>query len=268
MTAATLKVETVEEYLGELKNLVGETTQDRMALYRGHRDLAWPIIPQIARQPFFNPDAFCKKDRDASAERNLFLFFRDHAAALFPTWISQGSHKEVSWRRLTVAQHHGVPTRLLDWTTNSLVALFFAAEGDTAKCDHAHCGYCGGTGGHDSVVVGLTERHSFTVEGLAASDKNEFAPLYLYDDDLGVLRPPDISPRIAAQGSIFTIGKDPGKVIVPDFKIQIPHEKRPLLVRRLDELGVSRRTLFPDMDGIASYIKWTCQFWTKVDGIA
>jgi len=260
-------VTNVENYLTEIHRLVGSTAQDNMALYRGHRDLSWSVVPQIARSPFRVPDAFCQEERDASAERNLFLFFRDYAAALFPAWISQGSDKEVSWRRLTVAQHHGVPTRLLDWTTNPLVALFFAVEGHPATCDDPRCPHCGGNGVHDSMIVGLMNRHSFTVEGLAESSENGFAPLYLYNDNLGVLRPPDISRRIAAQSSIFTIGKDPGKEIVLDFQIRIPHDKRSELMRRLDELGISRRTLFPDMDGIANYIKWVSQYWTKIDGI-
>jgi len=257
----------VEGFLSQLHRIVGDTSHDTMALYRGHRDISWKLLPQIARDPFTAPTAFCTKLRDRSAERNLFLFFREYSASLMPGWVSQGSDKEVSWRKLVIAQHHGLPTRLLDWTTNPLVALFFAVEGPLERCRRTQCSYCKGADFHDSVVYGLTRREAFTVEGLANAKENSFAPLYRYDNQVGVLRPPDISPRIAAQGSVFTIRKNPGTPIKSDLAVIIPKQRRSAILRRLDELGINRRTLFPEMDGAAQYIKWACQHWQTIRGI-
>ena len=258
-------------FTGAVRDLVGEVAQDRLAAYRGHADIAWKLVPNIARPPRFRvPDAFCRAPGDQSAERALFVFFRDSAAALMPAWVSEGSDKEISWRKLVVAQHHGLPTRLLDWATNPLAALYFAVEGDTRKCkaaDPASCKFCHGRGDHDSVVYVLTNRMGFSVAALASNDKNGLAPLYAYDDNVGLLLPPHISPRIAAQGSIFTIQRDPGKAIQPDVTITIPFKKRASILRGLDGLGVNRKTLFPDMEGLASYLQWSCQFWNSDRGI-
>jgi hypothetical protein len=267
MTRVLDPISTVDGFLRQLQQTVGSATHDTMVLYRGHRDSDWKLLPQIARPPFTCPGAFCRTARDNSAERNLFLFFRDYAAALMPAWVSQGNDKEVSWKRLVVAQHHGLPTRLIDWSTNPLVALFFAVEGEPVNCTNGACPTCGGSGTHASAVHAITDREAFTVEGLAAADANGFAPAYAFDDRVGVLRPPDISPRIAAQSSLFTIRKDPGIPIQPDLTAIIPQVHRPTILRQLEDLGINRRTLFPDMDGIAAYIKWACQFWKRTQGV-
>ena len=171
-----------------------------------------------------------------------------------PTWTTQGGNREVGWRALVVAQHHGVPTRLLDWTSNPLVALFFAVEGEAEN-------------GNDSAVHVLKNTSPFTISGLARDDKNHDAPRYAFDDNVGVVRPPHISPRVIAQGSVFTIRKDPGEPVRQDVEIRIPAARRAQIVRELDRLDINRKTLFPDMDGISNYLKWACRHWQKVRGI-
>jgi hypothetical protein len=264
------EADSVEQFLSVIKESVGKTAQNRLAAYRGHRDISWELVPAIARHPFKGPDAFCKEpEEDQSAERSLFLLFRDFAASMIPAWISQGNDREVSWRKLVLARHHGLPTRLLDWTTSPLVALFFAVEDSPEPCHCTNPKKChhGGGGYHDSAVYALKDRVGFTVTGLAHSEKNGDAPYYAYDDKVGILRPPHISPRISAQGSIFTIRKHPGKRIKPDILIRIPWRKRKEILERLEQLSVNRSTLFLDMDGIAAYLKWACRFWDPSRGV-
>lgn len=257
MSIREFEVDTVESFLTKLQQNIETEAPNKLALYRGHRDLTWPLLPSIAR---YGSKAICTVARDKSPERRFFLFFRDYSAALMPQWVSQGDAKEVSWRRLIVAQHHGVPTRLLDWTTNPLVALFFAVEGPDARCNSGPgCQVCSGKGTHDAAVLAyLKNEDAFTVEGLAREGTNEDAPLYRYGNGaVGVLRPPMISPRIAAQGSHFTISSAPATPIEPDIRATIPVGSRSEFRKRLHQLGINRRTLFPDLDGIAEHLKWS-----------
>jgi hypothetical protein len=264
-------IEGLQPFLSTVSAKIGEVSLDRLAIFRGHRDVMWRLVPKIARPPFTTPAAFHLDAKESlSAERGLYIFFRDFGASMMPDWISQGNDKEVSWRKLILAQHHGVPTRLLDWTINPLVALFFAVEGDPELCRASGpnpCEYCNSTGIHDSAVYVLTKRVGFTVTGLAANDKNGEAPFYGYDDKVGILWPPHISPRIAAQGSIFTIRKDLGEPIDPDLVVRIRHNHRASIIRELDSLNINRRTLFPDMEGLAEYLKWACRFWNPNRGL-
>jgi hypothetical protein len=268
----TRVIKDVGSFLDMVRTEVGEVSLDHLAIFRGHKDVMWKLLPRIARPPFKAPEGFhLDRTESRSAERSLFIFFRDFAASLMPDWISQGDKKEVSWRKLVVAQHHGLPTRMLDWSINPLVALFFAVEGGPKPCqasNSTNCEYCNGLGIHDSAVFALTKRVGFTLSGLAASDKNGEAPSYEYDDKVGILWPPHISPRIMAQGSIFTIRKDPGKPVDPDLVIKIPYDLRASILRELEGLNINRRTLFPDMDGLAEYLKWACRFWDPTRGLS
>jgi FRG domain len=259
----------IDSFISIIGSQVGRTSHDLVTIYRGHRDIVWRLVPTIARSGF-NSDAFCRDPNDQSAERTLFLFFRDWTASMMPTWVSEGSDREVSWRKLAVAQHHGLPTRLLDWTTNPLVALFFAVEGEPELCHvkpPATCSICGGDGKHDSAVYVLKDRNGFSVTTLAANSKNGLAPYYAYDENVGVLWPPHVNPRISAQGSIFTIRKDPGKPVDPDVTIRIPWQRRSEILHRLEQLGINRKTLFPDMEGVAAYLRWACTSWDPKRGV-
>jgi hypothetical protein len=258
-------------FLRVVNKSAGKKAATCFPIYRGQHDVSWPLLAKIARPPFAGrPNLFCKKTGpDPSDERIVFKEFNRLTASMMPSWVLQGNDKEVSWRKLLLAQHHGLATRLLDWTANPLVALFFAVEGPREKCkEERPCEYRRGSWFHDSAVYILRERLPFGVEGLVQPKyRNGSAPYYWWskttDNDVGVLCPPNISPRVAAQGSFFTIRRNPGQPITADVLIRIPHKKRELILRELDELGVNRSTLFPDMDGVAQYLKWRCHGWTK-----
>jgi hypothetical protein len=263
----------ISEFLDNIKDEVRYTSHDNQSIYRGHRDISWELLPRIARDPFLSPDAFCRTDQpDQSAESSLYKLFRDYAASLMPSWIFLDDDKVTSWRTLIVGQHHGLPTRLLDWTINPLVALFFAVEDMPEKCsangsDKCKSRYCNGAKFHDSAVYILKSRLPFTVHGLADRIENGNAPYYAFSEEVGILRPPHISPRINAQGSILTIRKNPGEPIQPDTVIKIPFDKRDEILHALNALNINRGTLFPDMDGIASYLNWACLLWDSKRGI-
>jgi hypothetical protein len=262
----------IECFLSFLKESVGDNPDlAKPTIYRGHCDVAWKLVPKIARIPLksnYENRRFCTDPEDKSAERHLFGFFREWSASVMPAWVSVGSTQEVNWRKLVVAQHHGLATRLLDWTTNPLVALFFAVEGDPVRCpaenpdERKRCHGNRLEYHHSAVCVLKSRLNTFTVQRLA--EKNEDAPCYSFEgkgeerrkNRVGILRPPDISPRIGAQGSLFTIRKDPAVAISPDIVVRIPPDARAEILRDLDRLDVNSRTLFPDMDGITRYLGW------------
>jgi hypothetical protein len=258
-------IESVREFIKRVDSLLSSSVRGELAVFRGQCDATWKLKPRIVRRPRFDPKrSVCKKiddPPDKSAERSLFVEFRDHAYPHFPPWVWSGIKPEITWKQIIIAQHYGLPTRLLDWTTNPLVALFFAVEEEAAvKCSHGEsCPHRSKDGKHYAAVFILKERDTFSVVSLAK--KNSKPPLYRVGDDPGFIRPPDIDGRIVAQASLFSISADPCVKIQPDDTILIDYRQRELLLRQLDTLGISRRTLFPDLEGISKYLAWSAPYW-------
>lgn len=265
---STTTATNLDDFIATTNGHAASAAHDRPTIFRGMRDSAHQLLSGIARFPFEAPKAFCNAsdDRSESAERILYVFFRDYCAALMPPWVLEGTPTEIAWRQLMLAQHHRLPTRLLDWSTNPLVALFFAVDGDAKVCDGIDCKQHSSPAAHDSVVHVLRSKRGFTLTSLASKSENVNPPYYGYSTD-GVLLAPLVNPRMAAQSSVFTIQRDPAQALASDDSIVIPHDRRGTLASQLDKVGINRRVLFPDMDGVADYLKWVCRDWKEVQGI-
>ena len=91
----------------------------RSSLFRGISDLSYKLIPSLFRHE--------KPEDSEDRESKLMWVFKTQAKAHLQNFPSS----EIEW--LTIAQHHGLPTRLLDWSLNPLVAAFFAVQDDAHK---------------------------------------------------------------------------------------------------------------------------------------
>jgi len=196
-------------------------------LYRGHGDESWHLEPGIDR---VKHGPLTRLDH----ERQMFLEFHRRAAAFLTTPPPN------DWEFLALARHHGLPTRLLDWTESPLVALFFAVE-DPCDCDGAVWTYFYANPGNP-----LPESHAdpFSVK------------------HLGLYRPRHLHPRIAVQSCLFTVHPEKWKNETDPWsgfltKVLIPRSNRPRLRHQLFRLGIHRAALFPDLDNAALHIQRT-----------
>jgi hypothetical protein len=107
----------------DLHEALAKYRRDTYWAFRGHSDLSWLLIPKAGRPPYLSVD-----DLSALAD------WKRRAVEL--TTI----HMVDEWDWLALAQHHRLPTRLLDWSHNPLVAAFFAAEhaGESDCVVYAH----------------------------------------------------------------------------------------------------------------------------------
>ncbi len=221
-------------------------------------------ISKTALRPRLFRPAGKKTKKLLYLEQELRLEFKRCGAQL----VSGVSPSSV-WEWYFTMQHYGVPTRLLDWTDSALVALFFAIEHRETASDTSL--------GTNAAVYALDPwwlnhkaflRYRSDAEGVALSDWSElrkYLPKELNNEDLSPKLPMAIDPthlfgRVAAQRSRFVIfGKDRDVLWeiarrkaarVALFEIQSKWIRS--MKAELRTSGLSRSSIFPDLDGLAT----------------
>jgi type I restriction enzyme M protein len=215
------RIESFQEYIDWAEDMHGTT------IYRGVKRASYRLIPSVGRHP--------KPGVVAAYERELLFLFKQYARP----HLEQRPGDEWEW--LALGQHHGLPTRLLDWTRNQLVALFFAVE--DALDDNG------------AVYMFAEENMVNTQE---TTDPFTAGPV-------GKYMPAVITPRIGAQGGVFTFHADPTVAFEgPNVrKAIVPSGLKPDLQKRLCRYGVDRERLFPGLDGIAAHFAWMKGFKSR-----
>jgi len=300
------EIDSFDEYLNTIHDELKPNGEGKRRLYfRGQSRLAsdtYALTPSVARYKHLASLTMADLEQK---ECEVLETFSNHL-------LTYVQHRPMSaWEELAIAQHHGLPTRFMDWTTNPLVALYFAVRN---------------TGGrtHDSAVyvlisnpkryadvrrgqgaqikpVGDTTTVSMPVEEEEVEDEDDDA----YDEfeidgdtpvkevvaqDLAlnghvavttgertdlpspfkiteniIYDPPHVSPRIRAQDGVLLACWQPMKPLdEKDYlEIVIKQSAQEDIRRRLDQYGVFDKQLFPDLDGIAKWLKYRAY---EIDG--
>ena len=218
----------------QLHELIKNFTHDHRWRYRGESDASRPLVPKIGRPEFA-----------LSKERTTFDAWKRRAVAHVPF------RPETDWEWLAIAQHHGLATRLSDWTFHILAAVYFAVE-NTAK----H--------GVDGVLYVFRPTDEITME----DDPFAFEGVRLFQPSFCV-------PRITHQEGLFLIHGEPQLPLDEHLKAQgksddlikiiIDKSYKDELVFELSQLGVNRAQLFPDLDGLSSHLNWVSKNLNRLE---
>lgn len=174
------------------------------------------------------------------------------------------------WNWLAVAQHHGLPTRLLDWTYSPYVALHFATA-DFNKFDKDAAIWCinyvkSNEFLPDKLKKAISTEGSnvFTPEMLepVCSSLNELGA-FQEDDYVVFLEPPSLDGRIVHQFALFSMMSKPNGILscwlekFPDlyFRIIIPASMKWEIRDKLDQANITERVLFPGLNGLSQWLK-------------
>lgn len=304
------EIQSFDEYLNTIHSELGQSGKGKRRLYfRGQSKReaeGYPLTPSVARYQHLANLSLAEREQ---IECEVLETFSNHL-------LTYVRHRPLTaWEELAIAQHHGLPTRFMDWTTNPLVALYFAVRntgnraGDSAVyvlisnpkryadvrrgqnaqivpvADTATV-FAGGsaidlaqiyTEARDSATVedeedgyskfGLDEDTragesadsiaTETTEDVAANERQDLPTPFKITENI-IYDPPHVSPRIRAQDGVLLACWQPMKPLDDKdyLEIVIKQSAHDEIRRRLDQYGVFDKQLFPDLDGIAKWLKY------------
>ncbi len=272
--------------------------------YRGHSDSDYHLVPTIARQYKYAGRSI--HGFDLQQERNLLHRFRRRAYPHVGRILNE-------WEALFLARHHELPTRILDWTASPLVALYFACAStknldkpanvwgiarirdETYDLDILRLAMLSDVWQIAQIrdKKGTTEELKKFKSKLTRQHDDLLGPFKFYEergepinrrkvdteDAVKIVHPFYNSPRIIAQGGVFTFHSDP-KQRLDSYQNKLFHRERldieclirwdikpkvkSKIIKELDNVGINRRTVFPDLDGIARGLWETEVLWNGI----
>jgi len=225
-------------------------------IYRGLPNIDYRLETTLQRN--------CKAKQNA-IEKSILRNFTKYAATDDPE-LSKSI-----WRQMIIGQHHGLPTRLLDWTYSPLIGLHFAtSEDNLSNIDKNDCVLW---------EIDIEEINSLLPSKYKRILKSESAYLFTvdmlnefeleqYDLDMGdksiiLVEPPSIDQRIINQYSYFSVMPS-GIIDFEDFLNKHTNNSVKYIINKslkwrirdmLDQMNINERIMYPGFDGLSQWLK-------------
>lgn len=201
-----------------------ENHRSNVFKYRGQSDSNWKLISKAGRGNIAK-----------SSDETIFKQWKRRAKF----YLKYQNLND--WELLSIAQHTGLPTRLLDWSHSPSVALFFACSENLNK--------------DGAVYIFPVDKYIIT------EDKTPFE----LKSDVVFYQPSTSNDRLANQYGYFSVHKNPTEEFNSKSKfgelkkIIIPNKLKKDLIIMLNQYGTNYLSLFPDLEGLSKHLSWFYQ---------
>jgi len=202
-------------------------------LFRGQRE-GDDLLPKFLRD-----DIMPQSNQSPIIEKNMFKDFKRRGRP----FVKIEPQNEYEW--LALAQHHGMSTRLLDWTSSALAALWFTV-----------------TSRRKTNSNGVIWRLKFEESDIIYPKKED---LPYQSTETKIFHPTHIEQRFSAQGGWFTVHNYKDKKVTLDNELSFEEKLDKLIIKKsefgkikssLNLCGINKLSLFPDFGGLSEHINW------------
>jgi hypothetical protein len=227
--------------VADLAKVVRRSKNTRRLLFRG-QNVDKPLLPKLVR---IAEEKSIPYKQLLEIEQRMFNRLRRESVP-----FTHGRSPANTWEWLSIAQHQGMPTRLLDWSANALAGLWFAVSADSKDGDHG--------------VLWVLDV-SADNERSPTETENVFELSRTF-----VFQPFHIDQRIVAQAAWFSVhrySEGRGKFVPLDHNVRFKgelmkysiHVSRFRAIRQeLRLMGVTQASMFPDLSGLCADIQAEC----------
>lgn len=279
-----VKITSIGDYIKEIIRLRQnvDTEKDFFQWYRGHANRSWELVPKVQRG--FNGDI-----EDLFRKERYYTNDFQARASIFQSSQHPQLDEYASW--LTLMQHYGLPTRLLDWSRSPLIALYFAVS-EEKEYEQDACvwiltpsklnsseklekpTYTNGKKYENSFIYNMSHKTILTMiytafrrwklssksDAITPEDKkfdHRFSDLY---DKIAACYPTESDSRVYNQFATFTVHNSSRKLVefcddLTLMRITIPYQIKKKLLYELSICGITQSYIYPDLEHLAKEIK-------------
>lgn len=219
-------INTIQELLDHFKSQRNSTS----FRFRGYSVENWDLVPKAGRDPF-------KRRNDQEIFRN----WKRRANGLIETRYSSDMDL------MTIAQHYGLATRLLDWSLNPLIATYFACSDKFES-----------------------NGQLFIYKSSVTSSDQIKNPFKTESENIIMVQPVGTNSRLNNQMGYFTLHNPPNFSLKSEsiYDIIIPSQLKREMIFMLNQFGINNLSIFPDIEGLTQHLNWfytNYEYWTNND---
>jgi hypothetical protein len=221
-------------------------------VFRGHSSINYQLETSLSRNK-----------RETKLEKYIIRNFQKYIDPEFLKYCN------TEWSTMALGQHHGLPTRLLDWSYSPYIALHFATEDLTKYKEDAAIYMVNFVNVNKNAPKKLANRlrkekcYAYTLKMLEETynsiskfERERHGPYMIF------FEPPSFDSRIVNQFALFSVMSNPNcdyneyieKNNIDSKKLIIPQNKKKEFRDKLDQLNITERLLFPGLDGLSKWL--------------